>query len=134
VRGIKVLRSAGATTFMVWNMPNIGATPALNRDPAAVGAAIFFTAYFNGRLGEELLELSEEYKIDIKIVDVNGKLEAVVTAPAEFGLSNTTQACISLEAPFTCAQPNDYLFWDGIHPSAAGHSILAHEAGALLAR
>jgi len=133
VRGIKVLHGAGATKFMVWNMPNIGATPALNRDPAAVGAAIVFTAYFNGRLGEELLKLSEEYEIDIKMVDVNGKLEAIVTAPAEFGLTNTTQACISLEAPYSCAQPNDYLFWDGIHPSAAGHAILAHEAARVLA-
>jgi outer membrane lipase/esterase len=33
--------------------------------------------------------------------------------------------------PF-CSNPADYLFWDGIHPSAAGHAIIAREAARVL--
>jgi outer membrane lipase/esterase len=48
-------------------------------------------------------------------------------------LSNVTAACLTPNiAPFTCQNPDDYLFWDGIHPTKAGHSILAQEADLVL--
>jgi len=31
-----------------------------------------------------------------------------------------------------CPRPDRFLFWDGIHPSRAGHAILADEAHAAL--
>ena len=31
-----------------------------------------------------------------------------------------------------CNNPNDYLFWDGIHPTSAGHAILAEFIGSAL--
>jgi phospholipase/lecithinase/hemolysin len=31
-----------------------------------------------------------------------------------------------------CAHPEDFLFWDGIHPTRAGHRILAERAAAAL--
>jgi phospholipase/lecithinase/hemolysin len=31
-----------------------------------------------------------------------------------------------------CATPNKFLFWDGIHPTVAGHRILAERANAAL--
>jgi outer membrane lipase/esterase len=34
--------------------------------------------------------------------------------------------------PFTCREANEFLFWDGIHPSKAGHAIIAQEAAEVL--
>jgi outer membrane lipase/esterase len=46
-----------------------------------------------------------------------------------------TTACVTPDVPpFTCGQPDEFLFWDGIHPTRAGHTLLANEAAVSLAR
>ena len=41
--------------------------------------------------------------------------------PAAYGFVNATDACGALA---TC-DPQKYFFWDGIHPTSAGHDLLA---------
>ena len=72
--------------------------------------------------------------IEIVRFDAHAALEAIVARPLRYGLRNASDACI---APFTplpsrCATPDRYLFWDGIHPTRAGHAIIAIEAGKAL--
>ena len=48
--------------------------------------------------------------------------------PASNGFANVRSPCISggPESPGTgCADPGQYLFWDGEHPTAAGHALTA---------
>jgi phospholipase/lecithinase/hemolysin len=33
--------------------------------------------------------------------------------------------------PFACQNPDDLLFWDGIHPTKAGHAIIAQQIASL---
>jgi phospholipase/lecithinase/hemolysin len=50
------------------------------------------------------------------------------------GLTNVEDACLTfgvVRNPF-CQTPNRYLFWDGIHPTRAGHAILADTAARAL--
>ena len=43
-----------------------------------------------------------------------------------FGLTNVTDKCLMPnQTPSRCAQPSDYLFWDGIHPTRIVHRLLA---------
>lgn len=127
VGGIQALHAAGARNFLIWNMPNIGVTPAINRDVLVAALAGQFAQIYNSQLSTALGGMP-----GVAILDVNGKLSEVVNSAASFGLANVADACVSVAAPFACAQPNDYLFWDGIHPSAAGHAILAHAAAAAI--
>jgi phospholipase/lecithinase/hemolysin len=50
-------------------------------------------------------------------------------------LSNVTTACITPNvAPFACQNPDEFLFWDGIHPTSAVHAIIADKAANTLTR
>src|SRR6267142_499372 len=122
------LHAAGARQFLVPNAPDIGLAPAVRLlGPAAQGAAIFLSAQFTGGLESAL-------GVEIVRVDVFRMLNEVVAAPEAFGLTDATHPCIALNtrAHAFCASPNKFLFWDGIHPTVAGHRILAERANAAL--
>src|SRR5216683_1958477 len=129
------LRAAGASSFFVVNAPDVGLAPAVRLlGPAAQGAATFLAAQFNAGLEAILLGLESGSGLNIVRFDVFRALNEVVAAPEAFGLTNVTQPCIAVDTnaqPF-CANPGTFLFWDGIHPTVAGHRILAERARAAL--
>jgi phospholipase/lecithinase/hemolysin len=129
---IEQLAAAGARRFLVWNAPNLGLTPAiLGLGPAAAGFADFLSQTFNFHLDAALAALPEG--LEIARLDVYQKLVDVVANPQSFGLTEVAAACITPSVPpFACRNADEYLFWDGIHPTRAAHAILAHEAAAVL--
>jgi phospholipase/lecithinase/hemolysin len=134
---IFALWNAGARTFLVANAPNLGLTPAIRAldaaNPGVAGLAAGLSQGFNGGLGGVLAKLSGLPGIELFHLDVHGKLKAIVEQPENFGLTNVTAACITPNvAPYHCKDFKDYLFWDGIHPTAAAHAIVAQEAALVL--
>jgi len=133
---ITVLASSGARTFLVANAPNLALVPAVRlKGPAAQGAAQSLAAVFNSGLAATLDGLqTAALPVNFARLDVFEILNRVVADPAAFGLSNVQDSCITPDTnvhPF-CAQPDRYLFWDGIHPTRAAHAILARDAAALV--
>jgi phospholipase/lecithinase/hemolysin len=134
---ITTLHAAGAREFLVWNAPDVGLTPAvLALDAATPGVAAFasqLTQAFNDSLGDALALLSLLPGIHITPLDAYQLMHDIVADPAAFGLTNATTACITPGVPpFACTNPDEYLFWDGIHPTTAAHAIIAQEAAAVL--
>jgi phospholipase/lecithinase/hemolysin len=135
---IFALWSAGARTFLVANAPNLGLTPAIRGlDAVSPGAAALATglsqAFNAGLEGNVLADLARLPGIELVRLDVYGNLQAIVAEPENFGLTNVTAACITPNiAPYQCKAFKDYLFWDGIHPTAAAHAIVAQQAAAAL--
>ena len=146
-------RDAGAKNILVWNVPNLGRAPAITRldaslqqDPTYVpgsviaGATTLASIYNNGLPGTTFTGLAGVLNglssslpgIHIMSFDTFGTLEKVAGKPQKFGLQNVTDACIGLTPPFQCSNPDRYLFWDGIHPTRAGHAIVAIEVGKTL--
>ena len=130
------LHAAGARKFLVPNAPDISLAPAVRLlGPAAQAAARFLATQFNGGL-EAILQGLELGLGGTKItrLDVFTILNQIVATPGAFGLTNVTQPCIALDtkANAFCATPGKFLFWDGIHPTVAGHRILAERADAVL--
>lgn len=132
---IQRLFAAGARQFLVWEAPNVALTPAIRTlGPAAGGLATQVTQVFDGNLAGVLAQLSVGLAdASFARLDADQILNAIVANPAAFGLTNVTTACVTPNvAPFTCHNADEFLFWDGIHPTRAGHAILAQEAANVL--
>ena len=96
-------------------------------------AAAITTVFNMQMLAPTLVALDQAPGIDISILDAFTLLQNISTNPASFGLTNATAACITPnDAPFFCQNADDYLFWDGIHPTRAAHAIVALEAARVL--
>lgn len=132
---IVTLQQAGATHFLVWTVPDLGLTPAIRSlGPGAMQVATFLSSLFNTQMLLPTLQALDTQMTDIAVLDAFTLLQQINQMPATFGLSNTSQACITpSEEPFSCQDADDYLFWDGIHPTRAGHAIVAREALRVLA-
>ncbi len=135
---IFALYRAGARKFLVWNAPNLGLTPAIRAldsvSPGAVALANALSVGFNQGLDFQVLAgLSGLPGIEIVRFDVYGRLQAIVADPSAFGLTNVRSACITPQsAPYHCKEFREYLFWDGIHPTAAAHAIVAQQVAETL--
>ena len=118
---VNTLRGAGAMNVVVWNVPDVGKSPAAGAGvgPAA-GAASFISGAFNTALSQLLVGSGAV------LFDVNALIGNIVANPAGFGMTNVTQACGF--AGNGC-NPGTALFWDGIHPTAYAQSIVG---GAML--
>jgi len=133
------LYGAGARNFLVWSAPNPGLTPAIRYlDTLAPGTAQLATGLtmaFNGGLANIVGQWSTAPGITIARLDAFALLNGIVADPAASGLTDVTTACITPhEAPFACTNPDEFLFWDGIHPTAAVHAVIAQRVASVLGR
>jgi outer membrane lipase/esterase len=125
---IETFKSAGAHTILIPNVPDLGLTPeALSGGTSQAATAL--SAQYNAMLHALL---AAETGVDVIEFDTFGWLQNVVANPAAFGLTNVSSACYSGFIFFDpnateCANPQDYLFWDREHPTAAGQALLARQ-------
>ena len=130
------LHAAGARNFLVANAPDLGLVPKVRRlGPDAQAAASGLATQFNSNLKQLLSGLKFSPGLNIVPLDVFGILNEIVFTPGHLGLTEGEQPCIAVNTivqPY-CANPSTFLFWDDIHPTVAGHRILAERARAALA-
>lgn len=116
------LAGAGARTIIVVNLPDFAALPQFNTSPVAPLAG-FASNAFNTQLSTALAATAAANpNARILQVNVNSLFQALVANPAAFGFSNVTQSCLALPS---CA---GFAFFDGVHPTTAGHAIIAQVA------
>ena len=78
---------------------------------------------------QTLQALAATDHISVGFIDTFSLVDAAVSNPAAFGLTNVTDACYT--GPFTggppapCSNPASYLFWDIQHPTETGHELIA---------
>ncbi len=139
---IEQLAMAGATHFVLLNAPDLGLTPAVRLadayisaiNPAippgaAIAAATDLSEYFNGRL-----QFAFGSTPGVQIIDIFTAFRNLVDDPQAFGLSNSTDVCVTPDQPpYACRQPDNYVFWDGVHPTKAAHGIIANVVAETLA-
>ncbi len=126
---LAALAGNGAQYILSLNVPDIGTIPALSPAPpisapiGLAGLATSLSAAFNVGLAIAIDGIESTFSVDIVDVDVFSLVQSIVGNPSAFGLTNVTAPCnLGFD---TCADPNQFLFVDGLHPTAAGHSIIA---------
>ena len=132
---VQRLYAVGARQFLVWAAPNVALTPAIRALGSAAGAlGTSLTQAFNANLTGLLAQLSAALPGSrFARLDAFALQNAIVADPPAFDLTNVTAACLTPNAaPFRCHDADAFLFWDGIHPTRAGHAILASEAAAVV--
>ncbi len=111
------LQGIGVMHIVVPGMPDLGLTPEFLGNVQATA----LSEYFN-----QLLQAGLPH--GITYIDTFGLLHQIVADPGAYGFTNVTDACFN--GVTVCSDPNQYLFWDDFHPTAAGHAILANFIGA----
>lgn len=120
---VNQVSNAGAGTVLVANLPNLGTTPQF-RGTAAQGLSTQATNTFNAALFSQLAAQAAAHPTtNIISMDVNRAFTVLLSAPARFGFTNATTSCFNGVA--VCSTPGTYVFWDGVHPTAAGHALVA---------
>ena len=114
---VDTLQANGAGNIVVWDAPNLGLSPALTASgPAAASLATTLTQTMNSALAARLVG-----ETNVRTFDFFGLITSVNANPGAYGLTNTSDAGGAIPG----ADLSTYLCWDGIHPTAAGHAILA---------
>lgn len=120
---IQTLAAEGAQHFLIPNLPDLGITPNFLGTGLAGDMTALSVAY-NYALAGALNGLGAAMSsIEIVQFDVFGLFGDVVANPAQYGFSNVTQQCVQNLANGLC-DPDTWLFWDSVHPTAAGHALL----------
>lgn len=123
---VGLLYGVGARSILMPNLPNIGVTPF----GAAVGAAgmTAFSALFNVFLDQTIAGLESTYAgLNIMEVDTYSRLTAIVANPGDYGFTIATTPCVNQSTFVPCTTPNDYVFWDTVHPTTAVYNLLAQD-------
>jgi len=123
---IASLAGVGVKKILVANLPDLGQLPA-TRTRANSASLSALTQTHNQGLRRSLKLSSQQYSdLQIATLDANTLYRNAITNPATFGFTNVISACLS--GSRACGNPDQFLFWDSIHPTTAAHRVLGEAA------
>lgn len=119
------LRTMGAERIIVPNVPDIGRTPQFSADPTSSTLGTDLSIRWNNGLEEIVTGLRDP---QVELFDVFGILNELIADPGAHGITNTRDsALLNLDQ-----NPDEFVFWDDIHPTARTHELLADELRPLI--
>ncbi|MFJ4195973.1 esterase EstP [Pseudomonas sp. NPDC089534] len=140
VDSVQTLQGAGARYIMVWLLPDIGLTPAINGSPLQA-----FTSQLSAQFNTELVSQLQGVNANVIPLNIPLLLSEVFANPAQFGLAtdqNLVATCFSGSGCTENARyginsatpdPTKLIFNDSVHPTEAGQRLIADYAYSLLA-
>ena len=136
---VQTLQTAGAKYVMVWLLPDIGLTPAINGSPLQA-----FTSQLSAQFNTELVSRLQNINAEIIPLNIPVLLNEAFANPAQFGLAtdqNLTATCFSGSGCTENARyginsatpdPTKLIYNDSVHPTEAGQRLIADYAYSLL--
>lgn len=134
---IDSLIAAGARRFLVFNLPLLGNTPRYHGLVSTRDEFNTLSQQYNSDLAAMLDTVQDNHPaVTLYRFDVSTIFGQLLANPALFGLANATDpaapglalGATSYDTNLIAPNPNEYVFWDDLHPTTAVHSILAQRA------
>ena len=126
---LQQLYNAGARTFLVPNLPPLGLTPRFLNNPTEAAQQTARIDQHNAYLADQLAGFAGQPGAEVYALDIAELFADLLLDPVASGITNTTDQAINLPSS---SDASGYLFWDDVHPTAAGHGLIAEAALALL--
>ena len=125
------LAGAGARYFLVPNLPPLGDTPSYNATSAKDqlnAASASYRDQLNSVLDARIASLSSQgINVTVSRLDVYSIFLNLIGNQSSYGFANITNS-----AQGQSVQADQFLFWDGVHPTTAGHNQVAIAASSVL--
>lgn len=132
---IETLANAGAASFLVVNVPDLGGIPETQLLAGVRGQSLLpaiatlRTEAYNAALGHEVDRLRADLGVKIALVNLFDTNRELLDNAAAYGLTNLVDACFLLVDSVPVFHPdcggganlNDFAFFDAIHPTAPVH-------------
>lgn len=130
---INSLTDVGAKKILVANLPDLGQLPTTKNSTNSVSLSTLTQAHNQGLRRSLKVLRNEHFDLEIVVLDANTLYQDAMSAtgyananPTAFNFTNVISSCLSSDR--TCSNPDQFLFWDGIHPTAAAHRIIGETA------
>jgi phospholipase/lecithinase/hemolysin len=111
---VATLEGLHTMEIIVPGMPDLSLTPDFYGNQGVQALSIYFNTLLKNSL-----------PADVKFIDTFGLLHN----PGAYGFTDVTDPCYVGDyyghVTSLCSNPDQYLFWDGFHPTTHGHEILA---------
>ena len=127
---INALSALGAENFLIANLPDLGETPlaGLQGTEAPLNAV---TQVHNDGLEQLLGTLDGNFSL----LDINQLFKDALADPAAFGFTDAENAflltCFDNIGNFICppgTTPDQFVYWDEVHPTSPAHTVIAATA------
>ena len=137
------LIKAGAKNILIMLIPTWSNAPVAKAlfSVAQQNVISQYTETINARIVANVSSIAPP-GVNLKFFDTLAFTETILQNPGAFGLVNVAAPCLSNyqffingtggRAPIVCSNPNEYLFWDGEHPTAKVHAVYASEIERLI--
>ncbi|WP_392534432.1 SGNH/GDSL hydrolase family protein [Nostoc sp. C117] len=135
---ITSLAAVGAENILVVNLPDLGKFPVTGGDSQTASVLETFTNAHNSDLTTTINLLNQELSPETHIIplDVNSLYNRIIASPKEFSFTNVTDSCIGdlsvvpIKVPVkpVVCNPDQFLFWDEVHPTTATHQLIGELA------
>src|SRR5215210_1397579 len=127
------LATAGARNFLVPNVPALGAVPnyadSQTKQRSLNAASAAYRGEFKGAFDGTISTFAAQgVTLNIYPLDIWLNFVRTLVTPGDYGFTNFKDSAQGRSS----VNPDQYLFWDEIHPTTAGHYQTAREANRLL--